>query len=421
MYILLYIVVFMNVLLLTKMKYNTILKPNILFSLMWCICGSISTLGLYGMYNTSHTVNFYALTAIITFNFVYILSNDCIKSSKIKVAKGIIGEVRLVYIYLLNIISWIFISRILVNSLKIISTGGFKLLRIYAFEGLATTIELTISQWLVTPIFEATVILAIVYTITKKKAKYLKIIAIIDILLNIITFGGRYFIVKSLIYYIIAFIVIKFKNINGLSRIKINKKVIIISISLIAFLTSMRSWNGTSIIKETVLYFTSSFSFLDSLLKENLINDKFNIIPGTGILGFIYNIILVPITLLLGIPYRGSDYNLTQITSIPRNIGGGINYNALATMIYPLLLDFGYIGIIIGTAFLAILASFIERMLDRSNKLIYLCMYIFVGNIIFSSVMNYYLIFPATGFTIIMLIILTKNNKNRIEEINKNE
>ena len=118
---------------LTKIKYRTIVKSNILFTGMWCICAGISSLGLYGHFKPTPIIHLYSITAIFVFNVVFILHNNKSKNSLDKTI-NIRGEARLGIIYFVNLIAWLYLSQFVPKTFNIISIYGLRELRQYAFD-----------------------------------------------------------------------------------------------------------------------------------------------------------------------------------------------------------------------------------------------------------------------------------------------
>jgi hypothetical protein len=133
--------------------------------------------------------------------------------------------------------------------------------------------------------------------------------------------------------------------------------------------------------------------------------------------GFIINLLLGPISFLLGFKYAGSDYLVTQVTANTLFISPSITYNALTTMLYPFLRDLGFIGVIIGTASLALFISSVEKYFSRGRQLIFLCLYVYLGFIIFNSIMVYQLLLPGAGVTIILIFLFI--NKDSPKKVTK--
>ncbi len=411
MFFALYLIIFCMLLCLTKIKYRTIVKSNILFTGMWCICAGISSLGLYGHFKPTPIIHLYSITAIFVFNVVFILHNNKSKNSLDKTI-NIRGEARLGIIYFVNLIAWLYFSQFVPKTFNIISIYGLRELRQYAFDsamGLATTKQLLIIQWVIYPIFVATVLIAINYLVIGRKKFLLNVFALIDVALYTLMFGGRYLIVKVMMYYIFAFLIVKSVNIEKMKNKKLSVMFIGTIIIAIIILTSQRNWGDTSFIENVVVYFTGSFTFLDVILSEF---DWTNYpLFGMGVFGFIINLLYAPFALIFKLPYRGSNHIITQFTAIPRFISHTRKYNAMTTMLYPFIRDLGFIGIILGTSFLAWFISFAEKKFIKTNHLFYLCLYVYLAFVLFDSVMSYQLLFPASGVTIGFLFILIKTTK----------
>lgn len=410
MFIVVYLLIFINVGLVNKLKYKVIVKPNLIFTFIWCLCVSLASLGFYGLFPLSTIIHLYTITIIISFNLSYFIVNKGYSYNQ-SLEKIWDGKIRFKFIYSINFISWIFMSRFIVKSINIIMSGGFRSLRLYAYDstmGLGTTTELTIAQLIVYPIFDLTILIAMLSLNMKKKKWVLTIIALIDIIIYSISFGGRDMLAKVLIFYLIIFF-IRRTNIKAI-KVKIDKRMNVFFIGAIVFIfsimTQARSWVETNVVKEVYYYMVGSFSYLQELIQF----DNSNYLYGKAALGFIYNLFCNVATFLFKINYRGSDYQITQVTALPRLISPNDSFNALATMIYPLLRDFGYFGIVFGSAFLAWLLSFVEKKFKESNNTFFFCMYIIMLYIILVSTMNYYLLFPSYGIEIIFLLFFVKSD-----------
>ncbi|MFV0939610.1 O-antigen polymerase [Bacillus thuringiensis] len=417
MYILLYSVVLLNIILITKIKYKTIIKSNVLFTGMWCVCAGLSSLGLYELYKPSPIIHFFSLTAILTFNVVFLLHNNVMSNSidfmKLK------GSTRLKVIVLANLIAWIYSTPFLIKSINIIATQGFKVLRAYAFDasmGLGTTLQLLILQWVVYAIFITTILIAMVYTAIGKKSPILISIALIDVIIYTLIFGGRYLIVRMMMYYILAYLIMKSSNLKNLQKKKLNIFFIGLIIIIVVVLTSQRDWGKTSFIENTIVYYIGSFSFLDVVLNTSYFNQELIPLFGMGIFGFVVNLLIAPFTFLLGIPYNGSDALITQVTAVSRYISPTQSYNAMTTMLYPFLRDMGYLGILFGTAFLSWFVSVSEKMLRKTKQIRFLCLYVYLAFFLFDSVMSYQLLLPSSGITLVLLFLFV-NSKSHSDEI----
>lgn len=405
---LLYMLIMANVLFITKIKYNTIIKANVLFTLIWCSTAALSALGLFELYKPSMIVHFYSITAIIVFNTVFISLNNLNRNRY--AIERINGFPRYKLIYLFNAIAWVFLSGFLLVSINIIQNQGFNVLRAYAFNsdmGLATTKELLVIQWIIQPIFVATTLISVVSFVIGLKNTKLYVVAIIDILVYTLLFGGRSLILNTMLFYIFSYLVININKKKKNRKSRINVKFIAIVLAILIVLTGLRSWDDSSFIKNAYTYYIGPYTFLDQLIGE--FEWSSSPMYGYGILGFLINPIVAVFSLIFNFNYEGSDYLITTITSVPRFISPSQRYNAMTTMLYPFIRDFGYLGIIIGTTFLSWITSKIESMFCKSNQLLYLSLFIYVLTVLFDSVLVYQFLFPKSSITIFFLIIFLKN------------
>ncbi|MFA6808546.1 MAG: O-antigen polymerase [Eubacteriales bacterium] len=246
-----------------------------------------------------------------------------------------------------------------------------------------------------------------IYIVIDRKAPLLTLIAVVDVVLYTLLFGGRYLIVKMMMYYIFAFLIVKVVDLEKIKKKKLNLVFIGLIVIAVIVVTSQRNWGNTSIIENTVVYYVGSFTFLDVLLNE--LNWSYSPLYGMGTFGFIVNLVIAPFAILFKIPYRGSDYLITQITAIPRFISPTQSYNAMTTMIYPFFRDFGFLGIIIGTSFLAWFVSLVEEKFMKNKDMLFLCFYVYLAFVLFNSVLLYDLLFPSAFITMVLVFVFIKN------------
>lgn len=429
MYILLYLSIFFSIVAITKYKYKTLVKSNILFTVVWCVSAGLSSTGLYELYVPSSIVHFYSVSAIISYNVMFFLvSKNYTCDCKIKYSWK--KRINIKAIYILNIASWIYMIRFINRSVPIILTKGFNTLRGYAYNsnlGLGTTIELAIAQIFVEAIFGVTILITALDLNNDREYPYLVLFSLIDIVIYTISFAGRGMITIFIGYILIGIVVMRNKKIKS-KKNKKNKKrtyiIIIIGICMMYLLTKARGWGEVNFIKELYLYMVGSFSFLDAIIHESTISQNaHNLLYGKATFGFIYNTISIPLSYIFKIGYSGSDYLITTITANSRFISPDIMYNALTTMIYPFLRDFGYLGVILGSSFFAFFVSFAENEYKKKNSLTYLFIYCVLLFNLCNSVKNYYLYSPTFGIYIVLIFFFTKkiNIKRRIDNGNISE
>lgn len=412
------------ILLVSYMKNKTLISINVVFSVMWCVCVGISSLGLYGIYIPSSTVYVISFLSIIIFNITYFFISKNIQ--KILYKTGITrktnlivvnGGVRFKSLYLLNFLGYIYSIPFLSRAVNIIRSYGFSGLRDFAFSEstlLATTRQLLIFQWIIGPLFVVTILISAVLFSQKRGTKGLAFITILNVCLYTLLFGGRYMIMKMLMYFIFTFLVVNQGSIMNIAKKRKALFILCIILFLILIvLTSERGFANKGFIGNAVIYYTGSFTYLSEILR--LMPWKGNLLWGTSIFGFITNLILAAITVLFGIDYNGSNHIITLMTQHNIRIADVVPYNSMTTMLFPFIMDFGYLGVVIGTFIFAFAAAKIEVFFYKKQTVFSLTLYTFMLFAVFDSVMNYSFLSPGTGVSLIFLYAFTSTPKLKKE------
>ena len=403
---------------LTKIRFGTLIKGNVGFTAVWCGTAALASTGFYDLYKPVAIVHLYVFTVIIVFNVAYLLMNSLFRSNRL--GNKLFGESRLGLIYIANVLSWLFMIRFVSKTYTVLLSGGFRVLRDYAFDsslGLGSTVELVIAQTIIQPVFIATILVALANLVVGRTNLILLMVSFIDVVMYVLLFAGRALLVTVLVYYLLLLVVWNYRT-GFLLFLKRSVKigtvlVIVVLLLLFSFITQERSWTQTSSFRETYLYLVGPFSLLSVYFENNyVITQDSPYLYGKAMLGTLINPILMSLTYLFSIPYTGSDYMVTRKTATPFAVSPNRKMNALTTMIYPLYRDLGYIGIILGTAFMASVLSFSEIAFRSRRTLFRLCFYVLVLDIALRSTMNYYLLFPRVGVTIFLLLLFIRPSRD---------
>lgn len=408
--IILYLFIMLFIGFTTYIKFNTFLKPNMIVTILWCVLPGLSTLGLNGIKAPSLYTHSYFLSFLGIFNIIYLLFTKKDRMTQLDF-NNIDDMYRYRLIYILNILSWIYMIPIILNAYEIISNYGFSAIRDYTFissDKLVDGTQKFISQTIINAIFHATILLAMVNISLNKKTKNLTVFAIVDVIIYTFCFGGRFKILQLLVYYTLSNILIKKIYLNS------NKKRMsigfIIFILIIMIVTTQA--RGTSNFMSSMYdYYVMPFSFMDYILNNPTTFDLKHYLLGGGMLGFITE----PIVLLLKVIFNSNldivSYFINISTQVFYEIAPGKYFNALTTIIYPFIRDFGYIGIIIGGALLSYFVSISENIFKKYKKSSYYCIYIFLVYVCFNSVLKYDLLSYGSTFTIIFIYIFSSGKK----------
>lgn len=411
-----YISIFCIFTILTVAVHKTVIKPNMLFNVMWCTGGGLVSCGYAGLYQLSNTTNLYIVTSIVIFNVVYLLMGK--KNEVVNLEEQInLWEIKWKRIYRLNILCYFFMFPIVIKAVKIIRIQGWDALRRYAFVGsaeLVSALQIRVVSWVIYPIFLSTILLAIIFVVKKGKCLKLYIIAIINLTIYTISFGGRYDIVKAIVYFVLVYIVI---NSTGDRKIKIPlvyKIGALVTIILTGYLTSLRSLKGLSFVQNAAVYFFGSFTYFDVVVNSYKYVTNHSIYTyGTGVLGFVLNPIIYVSSIIFKTPNFTSEYLTKLVTDNYEFIGYGLRYNAMSSALYPFWRDGRLAGIAFGMSIFALIIVYFERRFIKVHNLRSLALYIFVLFVLFSSTMVYDLLTIRTSINILFIFLFTSSHRTQ--------
>ncbi len=404
-------------------KQKTLFCVSGIFVLMWSICLTFASFGLYGMNKPIPIVFFLGCMSMFIFSLV--------GSSKTKVAsKTKIAYLRMNTIenksfslcYVLNLVAYIFSFPYLKKSIDlIISTGNLDLIRENAFNAsaeYATTAVLTIFQTIIAPLFLVTILLAAIDILSKKKHKILILMALIDVIIYTVMFAGRYMLLQLLLFVFFASYD-KFSG-NVFKFFRRQKKVIFFSVIMLlalVYMTLQRS-SSSSFFKSLYTYFCGSFAYLSYLIENQIGTDLY--LMGATQFGFFTNFVSIVLKVLFNVPVNGSSYRITQLTQYMVPIGGNIKYNSLATMLHDFMADYGLYGCLFGVLIFAFFCNQIEIAKKRSNSLFVKAFYIYILYTVVNSVFSYSFRGADTLMIIVFLWLFTRKRIDPSVEGGKN-
>jgi len=398
-----------------KRSYGVMYNVNTLFSGMWCVCLAVASLGLYGLNPPDTYIYAMGFIAVILFNIF-----PSVKKNKQNIdfqVSEFSGIYRHQILYMLHIVAYIFALPLVKTSMEYIMEFGYDQIRGAEQEALGqSSLVAHAMQWLCLPLFNVTMICAAIGLATKRKNMLPTIIlAIADAAVYAIIYGGRYIVVKLIFFIVSSFVISEKGRIKYL--FKNHKKVIIfamLGILLLNYLTSLRSVSGMGFIGNLVVYFAGSFSFLSELLSRNVHGSYMGF--GRITFGFILNFISVIGTFVFGMPYKGTDALVTSFVGDYLTIGDSITYNALPSVLYYFILDFGKIFWVFG---IIIFSAFAHRMEDNFYKKKdwnSFCKYLYILFTLFDSVLKYGYVGIGTLVSFLLIELFT-SDKCKIEKI----
>ena len=113
---------------------------------------------------------------------------------------------------------------------------------------------------------------------------------------------------------------------------------------------------------------------------------------GAATFGFLTNLISIPLIALTGVR-QGSLYILgSVITNHQYWVGNGIYLNAMCTVYYPFIVDWGYIGPFIGPFILAAITFLITKRAYQKITVETASLYIYILYVLFRTVFKWELL-----------------------------
>lgn len=273
----------------------------------------------------------------------------------------------------------------------------------------------TIFNWGITGILYALIPIALVSIFEKKNHYFVIIGTILFLLLYSFATAGR----MQFIYIAIQIIILFIHYRKTLS--KTVKKYLVVGTSLLVILviaiTLVRT--GGKIWDSIYSYFSipvPMFSYWVDYIDTNHIQTYGG--------AFFYGIITIMaklIKIIVGVKFSSVTY-LSQIINIPQEKWLKIfnsstdYYNAYSTIFYYFYLDFGTLGILIGSLIFGVISYWIYQKMVEGDSMKYTAIYLILVQILFASFIRWQFANPSILIAIVgIMICITKKNWKQID------
>ncbi len=381
-----------------------------LFTVMWFGCAGLSSTGILGLYPPGWRVYLMALFSGVFFNAVYIAFRKLTGTQhKENDRSSFSNDIQYKLLLVLNILAWLYCLYFLPEAIRVLAERGFSALRetAYAASEWASTKQLLLFQWVVQPIFIATIVVTVISCVLRLRYFGLLLgVSAVGILQYTLLFGGRGIIIKFVVFMALAVLLRESGNIVAALR-KYRKLVMlgVILVAILFWLTTLRSLAGFGILQNLYVYFVGPFCYLPKLLEVHPVGEV--MMWGGAMLNFIVCFFWMVARIFFGIDYAAADHVITSLDAVYYQIGENVTINAMPTMMYPFLVDFGYPGLMIGVLLFALLAALVERNYYRKHTIRSFGFLIYFGHILVFSVQNYALFKPESSMILIFIALFT--------------
>lgn len=367
--------------LLTLIKYKTIFKPNILFTLLWVAGAILINNNFAGVLDIDDRTNIHIIIALISFNVSYFLfcKKRTIRLNREELCSML--NIRPLWnkILLINFGMVAVCLPYFFKMVRIMLIDSFYQVRVDAYN-YGNVYELICSKIINLPMFAFFNILLIISTLKlalgERNNLKLYLLMIFDVIFFSIITGSRNYIAKPFIYFAIAF---AFIHVVSESKIRIKPQIVIFGMVIFVILDraiKARSLHGLSPIENIVIYLFGGIAYYDKIMFSGVFGAE-NAIPlyGQGMFGWIVSPFFYIVSLLGLTPDYVAESVIGRVSSQGVYISNMYNFNALTTSLYPMWRDFGEFGIALGMVVFAIFVSHYRNKLFRTfnqkNLLIY--------------------------------------------------
>ena len=392
-------------------------NPLSIFNFWWGIGLLVSTFGFYGINVPKDTTYLTFFIGLFFFNFgggLFILFTN--KKKDINIMKK--GERKTTLLLLEKVITILVLVSFLILFSRTVTVAKMIFFMGYSYEYIRYYYFYTdliisgyghlINQYLIVPV----IIIGSTFFIYQKsrlnnKKKLFVLLLLASVLLHAFSSGGRLIFIYVTLSVLFSLIMVGNKQMNQENLIKMLKVItsIVILIFILYFFTTLRGNDSVEdVIQTFTLYFTGSYAYYEKII-------PFQVSVGTNLYGLAFFGGIADMLGLLksffGINYESSASIISEFNQLYLDIGGGNYFNAFPTYMYTFMYDYGYVGLILGSAMFGAISSLWYKNYLRKSSFSNLLLYIVVIILVYESTMRWYGIF-STPWMIMLFSIFVK-------------
>ena len=355
------------------LKTKGLVKATLLiFNFMWLGGLAFSNLGLFQIDTPSLKTNFVFVVAILSFNIVFFFLSLIHRKINKKQLSIDDVDIRIGFLSVVNGIIAIICVPYIIKAIHIIGSDGMTYLRTLVYEPSVDYFESTyialFFQWIVQPFFQFVLLLTAIKITDFKNNKWLFSLALIDLIFDLILFGGdRRTIVMFLIECIVCYLCFKPHssfNKKGINSSKIILFTFLVVALLVVYAVTSSRLTKISPIESFFQYYIGPYVFFDkvTLGSTALLTNSL----GFGAYTFAFIFVLFSLVgVVFGKEYSTFSSSLNNLLSGIKLIGEHTYHNAHATSLIFFYSDFGYTFSFVGMIVFALILFF---FVSRSNK-----------------------------------------------------
>ena len=379
--------------------YGRLFNPSFLMNLIWCVCTTCATFGLFSFRKPSENTYIYVLVFLIAYSVFSLLYRTLlIKLEKrkplvprmnvnnAKINSPLLDPIEInvkLYSKILLVIVLIFILMLMptiLKSLEYYFAGDLASLRNQVLTDSQSYMGKFVTYFYNYIIRSYTTYLNIIaaYAVSRgyRKSWRLLVLALVGSSMHMILTAGRMLIFELGCYIVLAFLLYKPKISNTIARLRFSKLygkltkrgVIAAFIAVVVvfgtvYVTSLRHYSSLGILGTFWQYSIGAICYFDLIVNDPIMFgiQRGNYLFGRATFGPIFCFIETFKAAFFGADYQGPDYLLNMYDQVFYVIAPGVKMNATSTIIYSFLRDWGVAGILIGPAVVAFFVEFVYR------------------------------------------------------------
>lgn len=408
-----YIMLFISIIvfLFTLIKYKSLIKPNILFTILWLFGSYIVNSNFVGLHDLSKNTNIYMIITLGMFNLVYLFfAKEKEEKFPLNELTGILnidrhcGKIILANISLILITLPYFLKMVM-----IFLNHSFYDVRVAAFS-YNSSYDLLMSKVIFIMMFSFFNILLILTSLKIVLGDMdfkLFYFMVFDTMYFTLITGSRNFLAKFFVFLFLSFL---FSNSYLIKKRFISPKLIALGIVVLFILDraiKARSLSSLTPTENMITYQFGGISYFDHIITNRDFAGLNQVrLYGLGTFAWIVSPIIYILSTFSVIPNFTAEAIIGQITANAIYISDRFNFNALTTAMYPMWRDFGVSGIFFGMAFFGLVVALSENAFNKKRNLKNLLLFFSFFIAIFESTQLYDMLYLRFSMQILWIYIL---------------
>lgn len=420
------IIAYLLLFIISFILYRKLSNPIVFYNLIWLIWITVSTTGFLGFYTPGGHIYKMFIIGGFVFNLVghFMMLLEKVFSSKSKESKTKptpYYEYRKMIFTFLQVVMFVYYMSKAVELLISLRSGmGYDEVRgfYYSEENFSSSFEYRIVMFLFDPVVMVSEIIFAINIFDKQYNKFTTILMFCNIFLRSIISGGRMIIFELSVFIVVNF-VYQYRNYIKYKKGKLKVGIVVSIATLVAaYITSGRVAEKNTLamgaVKTLVSNFTGPFTYLDSLIRQSSYTT-----PKFG------NVMFAGVTDTFRMLTNG--LNLTDFELLRTNIGlvlseyifiGSKYFNAMPSMYYFFICDFGRNWYFIGNVIFAIIAVIAYAYSKKAKSCKSLAIYLLIMLVIAESSMTF--LFFNTSFVMAVFYALFFLSNEKLPKIKQN-